>query len=671
MRRANPRPPVAACSRDSEHCPAHLHGLTSASSLVEMWLLSTHTLELRHFNGPEEAILAEPKPGDKHGYAILSHVWARDGVEQTFADIEQLRAQGVTSYEDPRVSAKIRGCVAAARKHGFGWVWHDVCCMDKKSSAELDETINSMFSWYAKAAICFAYLEDVPDGCVVEELGSHFRRSRWFTRGWTLQELIAPFFLIFLSRGWEYLGTKIGLATLLEEITGIEEAILTSRRPLQHVKIMNHHPDHTLFAWGPLWPPSSEGTGLTLNVVPPKGRKSAAVPQVTTVDRLTPLSDSTQSFFAYSPADFAEASMKPISLKETVQLLQRRGIDITIPDSATPYEHLITSAGVRCHFIVIPGDPFSLAVPLCSNDREQCIALPLWAQDGSSPQKHRVGACKAGKPYRLILLHGRAVQLLCESGWRPQADSGKGVSLPSWSSVASGAGLGVASQHRQRRIKGTFQTLYIMNIHRPLLPLRTLPLHGEPRKLYIPSWTKYDLALYGLALEKGIIFDQLVKLPSVLRVVRLRDSAQHPDPVEDVEFTIHFNHCVTRLYVHVESPSSAGRPQYAQIARYGKGVHPQSIVWAFPPKYAEGSSTVCRAKSHLPFHRHVQTWENWSHGFVYEKREVTLSATHWPTPDSYCLEIKLGGEHYASLRARSVPYLQRGLYLPALPRHYG
>lgn len=105
----------------------------------------------------------------------MSHVWARDKSEQSFADIERLRSFGVTSYDDPQVSTKIRGCVRPAKEHGFGWIWNDTCCIDTRSSAELEEAINSMFRWYEEAAMCLAYLQDVPDDCPIEETNSAFR----------------------------------------------------------------------------------------------------------------------------------------------------------------------------------------------------------------------------------------------------------------------------------------------------------------------------------------------------------------------------------------------------------------------------------------------------------------------------------------------------------------
>lgn len=208
-----------------------------------MWLLSTDSLKLVYFDRIDAI---------EGGYAILSHVW--DDSEQSFQDIQKLCSEGV-SYDStgdgdhsdganqalknatPPISNKILGCVKTAKAHGFGWLWIDASCIDKTSSAELSEAINSMFSWYEKASVCYAYLVDVPKSCVLHSPKSAFRTSRWFSRGWTLQELIAPRCLVFMSSEWTYLGTKASLAPLLSEITGIDVEVLTFRRELRQVSV--------------------------------------------------------------------------------------------------------------------------------------------------------------------------------------------------------------------------------------------------------------------------------------------------------------------------------------------------------------------------------------------------------------------------------------------------
>lgn len=103
------------------------------------------------------------------------------------------------------------------------YLWMDTCCIDKSSSSELSESINSMYAWYMSAMICIVYLHDV------NKLGDwmlEFRRSEWFKRGWTLQELIAPAELLFVDRNWQVLGKKTSLIQIIREITGIDEDVL-------------------------------------------------------------------------------------------------------------------------------------------------------------------------------------------------------------------------------------------------------------------------------------------------------------------------------------------------------------------------------------------------------------------------------------------------------------
>lgn len=137
-----------------------------------------------------------------------------------------------------------------AESHGIQWVWIDTVCIDKKSSAELSEAINSMYHWYAHAQICLAYLADVqmPPSSNTEDTESSRRsdvetqlqRSRWFTRGWTLQELVAPGQVVFVDRAWNAIGTKNPLfvdanrlrgfgplTALIASITGIPNEVLS------------------------------------------------------------------------------------------------------------------------------------------------------------------------------------------------------------------------------------------------------------------------------------------------------------------------------------------------------------------------------------------------------------------------------------------------------------
>jgi hypothetical protein len=133
-------------------------------------------------------------------YAILSHTWDVAELEVSYQDILSLRAKGHKGY------GKIEGCYKQALADRIEYVWLDTCCIDKTSSSELSEAINSMFRWYAEARLCYAYLSDVADSSVFSravgpkgELREDIKKSRWFTRGWTLQELWDPRRLCFFS----------------------------------------------------------------------------------------------------------------------------------------------------------------------------------------------------------------------------------------------------------------------------------------------------------------------------------------------------------------------------------------------------------------------------------------------------------------------------------------
>ena len=196
-----------------------------------MWLLSTSHAELRWFTDAS----AVPGPG----YAILSHTWGAH--EQTFQDVRSFGEQCKASGKNPRdfVSSKIRNCCLLAEKYGYQWVWVDSCCIDKTSSTELSEAINSMFKWYWQAEVCFAFLADVPTEDDLRAETSAFRNSRWHKRGWTLQELIAPAVVIFLSVEWTRLGTKAELSELLYEITHIPQRILTRQEYYHYPSVAN------------------------------------------------------------------------------------------------------------------------------------------------------------------------------------------------------------------------------------------------------------------------------------------------------------------------------------------------------------------------------------------------------------------------------------------------
>ena len=229
-----------------------------------MLLINTSSLKLEEFF--EEKI---PK------YAILSHTWAEG--EISYKDFVKNRNHDAAGW------TKIRNCCKFAHNRGHNYVWIDTCCIDKRSSAELSEAINSMYRWYQQTKVCYAYLSDVsydegfehegengsanevdvknndniedeiedvdktnPDddledsndemlytnGEKPHHLPEHVERafcaSKWFTRGWTLQELLAPNHVYFIDRSWrKVLGDKKALSALIVKITGIDRGVLT------------------------------------------------------------------------------------------------------------------------------------------------------------------------------------------------------------------------------------------------------------------------------------------------------------------------------------------------------------------------------------------------------------------------------------------------------------
>ena len=153
-------------------------------------------------------------------YAILSHRWQE--VEVLFNDLQSGHAQQKSGY------AKLESFCKQVAAAGFTYAWCDTCCIDKSSSAELSESINSMFRWYQNAAVCYAYLTDVTT-TLTEDDASEFINSEWFRRGWCLQELLAPKNVLFFNRDWKSLGTKADFSQLIADITGIHHEAICGR----------------------------------------------------------------------------------------------------------------------------------------------------------------------------------------------------------------------------------------------------------------------------------------------------------------------------------------------------------------------------------------------------------------------------------------------------------
>ncbi|KAJ5397273.1 hypothetical protein N7509_005386 [Penicillium cosmopolitanum] len=199
---------------------------------------------------PDSGILEieEFSHADIPHYAILSHRWGAE--EVTLQDIKSANTEG-KGYK------KIKGCCKIAKDEGLEFVWIDTCCIDKASSAELSEAINSMYFWYELADVCYAYLDDVSsrrrrsrrkkkEGESKKQRGrrggrrkteSMIPESKWFKRGWTLQELIAPREVVFFDKRWKRLGDRTDLEDILSDRTGIPQSILSGKDSLGTISV--------------------------------------------------------------------------------------------------------------------------------------------------------------------------------------------------------------------------------------------------------------------------------------------------------------------------------------------------------------------------------------------------------------------------------------------------
>jgi tetratricopeptide (TPR) repeat protein len=164
-------------------------------------------------------------------YAILSHTWGDDDQEVTYKDLAKGLGKSKAGYQ------KIQFCGEQATRDGLRHFWVDTCCINKTDAVELQRSINSMFQWYKNASKCYVYLSDVsmPDDKVENDSNldfeAAFRTAKWFTRGWTLQELLAPSSVEFFSADYKRLGDKVSLERLIHERTGLPLEVLQGYDP--------------------------------------------------------------------------------------------------------------------------------------------------------------------------------------------------------------------------------------------------------------------------------------------------------------------------------------------------------------------------------------------------------------------------------------------------------
>jgi ankyrin repeat protein len=197
--------------------PTKIHSHCSNSALCE-------AMRLLQRCDTGELVLTQFGDDGIPPYAILSHTWGADAEEVTFEDLTNGTGKDKPGYK------KIRFCAEQAKSDDLQYFWIDTCCIDKRSSTELSEAINSMYRWYQVANVCYAYLADVPSK-------TKFTGSRWFSRGWTLQELLAPSEMIFFDEEWKILGTRANLQQSVSGCTGIPEGILAGSDDLETISI--------------------------------------------------------------------------------------------------------------------------------------------------------------------------------------------------------------------------------------------------------------------------------------------------------------------------------------------------------------------------------------------------------------------------------------------------
>ncbi|PQE24719.1 hypothetical protein CJF32_00007005 [Rutstroemia sp. NJR-2017a WRK4] len=186
-------------------------------------------IRLLHLNEDGSISLTEWNP-PVPPYAILSHTWGDPNEEVSYQDIIQGTASLKKEYR------KIKFCRKQAASDGLHYFWVDTCCINQPNFSELSEAINSMFRWYREAAHCYVYMADVSTRVTGPLARSQFYKSRWFTRGWTLQELLAPASVRFFSVEGDPLGDKMSLETQIHNITKIDIRALRGK-PLSQFSV--------------------------------------------------------------------------------------------------------------------------------------------------------------------------------------------------------------------------------------------------------------------------------------------------------------------------------------------------------------------------------------------------------------------------------------------------
>ncbi|PIL33523.1 hypothetical protein GSI_04146 [Ganoderma sinense ZZ0214-1] len=604
-----------------------------------MWLLSTDRAELHHFSSPELV------PG---GYAILSHTWG--DYEQNFQDTPKapLQRSNSTSHEaNPRnlATPKVYQSCILAERHGYRWIWNDTCCIDKTSSTELSEAINSMCRWYSFAEVCFVYMADVGSDDTLEAPDSAFRNAWWHSRGWTLQELIAPSVVIFVSRNWKTIGNKIELAHLLQDITGVPWQVLTGeehyssssiakrmswasrrsttrvedeayslmglfdvnmppiygegRRAFQRLQqeIMRQSSDTTLFAWG----------GFTIHsdrVDPLEQEKIHELLNTSSQNHIYLLADSPKRFskpwqqtLRYTPAT-----------KDPLQPYLDWQWD-TNPRQFTPFGGIelprfsFTSYGVKCRLPIIESDGLVVAVLLCDN----C--------------NHHIG----------LFLHPSKDSV--QDPLRKKYNTGYGFRNDKYTGFARVTFLGNDLSDlrlNKKSVTASWRTIFIVDgpppIERDVVTILYSQLHSiTPAPPFrLPHWLINELALKGMELQRLEMHSKPVD-GKPLHVSAVFESINAKEGIHLI-----FGTCAQVL----GSPPSGGTLSHWALAipRYGASWHQRGV----------------NSESHDCSEHHIAAWPDRKRDFGDADRTVRLSFANCNLTPKHTLtvHVELRGKVY-------------------------
>jgi hypothetical protein len=304
-----------------------------------MRLIDIETFKLEEFAGPHY-----PR------YAILSHTWGAEEISFQQFNNPTDESRQMAGYK------KILGCAEVTRSKTFRYCWVDTCCIDKSSSAELSEAINSMFDWYSKSKLCIIYLSDVDSHDSRLTVEHQMKKSRWFTRGWTLQELIAsnPRHTRFHDKNWTKIGTKATMSDSIARITGIHRSCLLREADLSEFSVacrmswaakrMTRRPEDVAYCLLGIFQinmPLIYGEGETAfrrlqeEIIRESDDQTIFGWQLSKGDRMRsslPSNDGKVGVLAQHPAEFADsAHFQPAPLRSGPYNITNKGLSIQLP----------------------------------------------------------------------------------------------------------------------------------------------------------------------------------------------------------------------------------------------------------------------------------------------------------------------------------------------------